>query len=308
MLGLLKCLFLKIYSASSADRLFLNRQPRALFYHGVDRSIKDAAIETESIAAADFERQLKYIRKHFKPISIDDFYQRYMSNEWQGREILLTFDDGYRNLLTDGLPLLEKYDMPFALFVTTDNISDNKLFPTTVNRLVNLAQYKDLSETVRTARLMKTEPVEVVEELCSELLGKISPEEYSELRRRYASVNPMSWDEVRAIAQSELCTVGSHCVTHICCHGRQNLQEVYRQLTDSKRMIEAQLGTPCDYLAWPNGSFTAEAEALARDCGYKMAFSTKYRDIYAGSPYSVGRIQVPYDYARFKYAISRFPG
>lgn len=301
-------LILKIFSIGNFDRLFLNRQPRVLFYHGVDDKIADAAVETESISSVDFEKQLKYIKKHFLPIALDEFYTRYVNNSWEGREILLTFDDGYRNLLTDGLPLLVKYEIPFALFITTDNITNNSLFPTTINRLVNLNVKGDIAETEHVSRLMKTEPVGTVNELCKGLLSQISNNQIVELRKRYSSVNPMNWEEVMQIAQSPLCTIGSHCVTHICCHGRQESDEIRRQLSDSKREIERHLGQTCDFLAWPNGSFTSEAEKIARECGYKMAFSTKYRPVSAGSLFSVGRIQIPYDYARFKYAISRFPG
>lgn len=305
---MLKRLILKTFSGLNVDRFFLNRHPRVLFYHGVDSYINDAQVETESISTIDFERHLKYICKHFTPISIKEFYNRYKKNIWEGREILLTFDDGYRNLLTDGLPLLEKYDIPFALFITTDNISNDKLFPTTINRLVNLAVYKDCAETEKISRRMKSKSVEVVENLCDQLLGKISQKQLIELRQKYSSVNPMNWDEVKRISQSPLCTIGSHCTTHICCHDNQQTIEIERQLTESKKEIEMRLGIPCDFLAWPNGSYTPQAEKIAYNCGYKLALSTKYRPVSVGSPFSVGRIYVPYDYARFKYVISRYPG
>lgn len=296
------------YSELNLDLLFLSRKPRVLFYHGVESRIVDASVETESISATDFECQLRYICMHFKPITLEEFYHKYRYNTWEGGEILLTFDDGYRNLLVDGLPLLEKYGVPFALFVTTDNVTRNELFPTTINRIVNLAIKNDREENLRFSRLMKTEPVEIVDELCADLLRQVSAEELASLRSRYSSVNPMNWDEVKQIANSPLCTIGSHCVTHICCHERQSPEEIRRQLIESKNEIQRRLNISCDFLAWPNGSFTEDAEEIAHECGYKMAFSTRYRAVYAGGRYSVGRIQVPYDYARFKYAISRFPG
>lgn len=116
----------------------------------------------------------------------------------------------------------------------------------------------------------------------------------------------MTWDEVRLIASSPLCTIGSHCMTYICCHSRQETNEIRRQLNDSKVAIEKQLNLPCDYLAWPNGNYTKDAEQLAAEAGYKMAFSTKYETVNASNIMSVGRIYVPYQYDRFKYSISRF--
>lgn len=303
---LIKNIVYYLYGKLHIDSFSLNNKPRVLFYHGVAPTILDSSIETESIRANDFERQLKYISKHFRPITLNEFYSRYINHNWEGREILLTFDDGYRNLLTTGLPLLQKYNIPFTLFVTADNISENLLFPTTINRLVNLAEKHNLIETNRVSTLLKTERLDIVEDICCRLLKILPKERLNELRTKYESINPMTWDEVRQIDSSPLCTIGSHCMSHICCHSRQDINEIRRQLTESKEVIERQIGHSCDFLSWPNGNFTDESMKIAAEAGYKMAFSTKYMTIDTSSIMSIGRIYVPYEYNRFKYAISRF--
>lgn len=307
----LKDIALLILSKVALDRLFLNQRPRVLFYHGVAERIADARIESESIQADDFERQLKYIRKHFNPVGADEFYERFVSGKWEGREILLTFDDGYRNMLSTALPLLEKYDVPFILFLTVDNISDNKLFPTTINRLVNLASSAQTDPAIylTISTKLKALPINQVEQITEELLARISPEELSELRDKYSSVNPLNWEECRRIAESPLCTIGSHCMSHICCHAAQDLSEVRRQFEESRKEISRRLKVACDFLSYPNGNFTNDVKKIAESCGYKMAFSTKYEAIDRSETdrMAVGRIYVPYDFARFKYIISRFP-
>lgn len=309
-------LFLLLYSRLGVDQLFLNDNPRVLFYHGVAQKVNDERIETESISAADFERQLKYITRHFNPISADEFCDRFANQTWHGSEILMTFDDGYKNMLSTGLPLLEKYKVPFALFLTTDIIANDELFPTTINRLVNLASSygKTLGNAKiiadETSRLLKTEPIAEVDRMCAELLSKISGEEFQTLRAKYSSINPMNWDEALEISKSPLCTIGSHCATHICCHAKQAANEVRRQFLQSKNEIESHLGIQCKYLSYPNGNYTPQVMAIAKECGYDMAFTTKYRTIIGPetNAMAIGRIYVPYDYNRFKYAISRFPG
>ena len=297
-----------LYSLLNLDRLFLRKTPRVLFYHGVAANIVDAQIETESISAADFERQLQYITKHFKPVSIDEFYRKLKDKTFDGDEILLTFDDGYRNMLTTALPLLEKYDVPFALFLTVENIDKGMLFPTTINRLVTLAStvQSGSGDMLKNARYLKSRPINQVEVLLGQLESMISKDEMEALRRRYASIEPLTWDEVRVIAQSPLCTIGSHCMTHICCHGRQPISEVIRQFGESRRILSEKLNRACDYLSYPNGSFTPEVEEVAKQSGYKMAFSTRYEAVDSEKAMAIGRIYVPYNYARFKYAISRY--
>lgn len=297
-----KRLVLNAYNTFNVDRLFITKSPRVLFYHGIDSIIVDSRIETESISAEDFEKQLKYIIKHFNPISVDEFFERFVNQKWDGREILLTFDDGYRNMLTTGLPILEKYNVPFALFLTTDNITKNTLFPTTINRLLNQGDEQ-------TAYMLKHVPVDEVDKICNDLLASVHESELNACRTKYASVNPLSWDEVKQLVSSSLCTIGSHCVTHICCHERQSIDEICRQFAESRKEIQERLNVPCDYLSYPNGNYTPEVMKIAEECGYKMAFSTKYEPITGNTvdKMAVGRIYVPYDYSRFVYSISRYP-
>lgn len=295
-------LIIKFYGILNIDKILLNRQPRVLFYHGVSDNIINPEIETESISSEDFEKQLKYIIKHFHPISVDEFFERFVNRKWDGREILLTFDDGYRNMLTTGLHILEKYDVPFTLFLTTDNITKNTLFPTTINRLLNQGDEQ-------TAYTLKHVSVAEVDKICNDLLANVPESELNACRTKYASVNPLSWDEVKQIVSSSLCTIGSHCVTHICCHERQSIDEIRRQFAESRKEIQDRLNVSCDYLSYPNGNYTPEVMKIAEECGYKMAFCTRYEPIIGmdKNKMAVGRIYVPYDYSRFVYSISRYP-
>ena len=128
------------FVATRADILFrqFNRAPLVLFYHGVAES-PDCMVEQESISAFMFRKQMSYLKKYYNVISPQEFFQRYTENLWDGREVLLTFDDGYKNMLSTALPILSEYDFPFLLFLTTNNVEHEELFATSVNRLVVLA-------------------------------------------------------------------------------------------------------------------------------------------------------------------------
>jgi peptidoglycan/xylan/chitin deacetylase (PgdA/CDA1 family) len=65
--------------------------------------------------------------------------------------IVITFDDGYAGNLINALPLLEKYNIPATIFVTTLNIDENKEFwwdrlvfdYTACNELFNIPDSED---------------------------------------------------------------------------------------------------------------------------------------------------------------------
>ncbi len=299
------------------------RAPAALFYHGVAEN-PDVIIETESISADEFRKQMEWLKKNRRAISATEFEERFKAHRWEGDEVLLTFDDGYQNMLTTGLPILEEYGFPFLLFLTTNNITHGSLFPTTINRLVTLTsslkvlrldgEEYPLESSSRQAVMgklswrLKREPQSVVEHIVESLLEQLPKGEIDRLREQYPSVNPMTWDEARQIAASELCTIGSHGVDHICCHDQQPLDEVKRNLRESKLVIEKELGLKeCRYFSYPNGNFTEDSNKLVAEAGYAMGFSTKRLPVHALTQWNVPRLYVPYNYPRFVFAVSTYP-
>lgn len=302
----------------------VHKAPAVLFYHGVANN-PDAVIETESILVKDFVCQMKYLKRHYHVISVSEFEERFNENKWEGKEVLLTFDDGYKNMLSTALPILEGYQFPFVLFYTTNNICHGELFATTVNRLVILASSLkqldlpscQISTTLteqnratvaeRISKQLKSRPLNEVKAIVAELSSLITQDEMESLRERYPSINPMNWDEAKQISASHLCTIGSHCVDHICCHANQSIDEVTRQICESKRIIENRLGKSCDYFSYPNGSFTYQSNKAVSEAGYILGFSTRRLPVNALTQWNIPRLYVPYDYSRFVYSLVNYP-
>jgi len=82
----------------------------------------------------------------------------------------------------------------------------------------------------------------------------------------------MTWDHLRAIARDGI-AVGSHTMHHTFLP-LVPPDQVQRELVESKRAIEQQLGQPVDVLSYPMGGFTAEIQALAKAAGYRAACTT----------------------------------
>lgn len=82
----------------------------------------------------------------------------------------------------------------------------------------------------------------------------------------------LNWEEIRALEQEGM-TIASHTSSH---RRLTNLQEeeIRREFNESKRLLEEGLGHPVSFLSYPFGSFNAKVERLARECGYRAAFTT----------------------------------
>ncbi len=304
----------------------LNQTPRVLFWHGVD-DIKDQEVEAESFAIEAFQKQIEYLQKNYEIISISEFYNRFQTQNFTNKEVVLTFDDGYVNNLTVVAPYLNEKKIPFTVFISTEHIETGELFPTSIARLIFLGSdlktitipqlniYKfDISEEKdmhylhdKVRRALKSEPLDNVRKIVEELKLNLSENAYFELVERYKSVKPMSWEQVKQLHQLGA-TIGSHCKYHICCHGNQNIDEVEKQIVESKTILEEKLNSECEFFAYPNGDFTESSNLHVMNAGYKMGFSVQKKRVGPQNDLAVmPRIGVPQDLTTFKIITALYP-
>ncbi len=319
----------RIFVSLNGDKLLrkVNRTPRVLFWHGIDSKVQND-VEAEIIDVEVFEKQIKYLNKYYEVISIEEFEKRFLTNSFTNSEVVLTFDDGYANNLYVVEPILNKYNLPYTVFISTEHIATGQYYPTSVNRIIvkgsglkkislpsqnisfSIETENDINNTVDSiSNLLKTLTLKRVREITNDLINNVSKDKWLELQEKYNSVRPMNWDEVIELSNRKNVTIGSHCKYHICCHDNQDLEEIERQILESKQIIEDKLKIECNYFAYPNGDFTNSSNAIVRQAGYKMGFSIqKELSINNNNDLTViPRIGVPQGINTFKIFINIFP-
>lgn len=98
-----------------------------LLYHRIDDLTYDPVML--AVQPETFEKHLQYISKNYESISLSQLVNRINNKSLTGREICITFDDGYQDNLTKALPILEKYNIPATIFITTSQIGEKASFP-----------------------------------------------------------------------------------------------------------------------------------------------------------------------------------
>ena len=86
----------------------------------------------------------------------------------------------------------------------------------------------------------------------------------------------MAWDELRGLAERGV-EVGSHTLSHPHLTWLSD-KDLDRELRESRRRIEDELGSPCPFLAYPYGDDDERVHAAARSAGYEAAFALPGRD------------------------------
>ncbi|WP_415407425.1 polysaccharide deacetylase family protein [Sulfurovum sp. CS9] len=95
------------------------RYPRILMYHMIRDSIPGKKFNSLRVSPEDFETQIKYL--------YDNGWQTYTMSEVMAQKehladksIVITFDDGYQDNLTNALPILKKYGFKATIYLVND--------------------------------------------------------------------------------------------------------------------------------------------------------------------------------------------
>ena len=224
-----------------------------LVFHDIIRTRRtDLTPESQyGLTVHEFERIIMWLKQRFDFLTLADF----LFSARPG--VLLTCDDGKANNFTNLLPILEKYQTPAVLFVSTQHV-------------VNPRNW--LPYTRRCAQTQWSELGEIPDDLAWEYF------------------NGMTKEQIARCGRHPLLTLGAHTVSHplltTCC------EDVLKyELAKARRQLQAMSGQPIGSLAYPAGDYDYRVAKATQEAGYCCAFAVKPKHV--GLPtYEIPRIFV----------------
>lgn len=92
-----------------------------LMYHAVGPIEEKSLLRELLVVEPDkFERQMKWVVGHANPLSLMDAVAGLSGEKGlPSRPVVVTFDDGFRDNLTNALPILKKYNVPATVFASS---------------------------------------------------------------------------------------------------------------------------------------------------------------------------------------------
>jgi peptidoglycan/xylan/chitin deacetylase (PgdA/CDA1 family) len=84
----------------------------------------------------------------------------------------------------------------------------------------------------------------------------------------------LSWDEIKEMQGAGIVTFGSHAIGPEPLVNIKSDEEIKRQISDSKRILEEKLGRPINAFSYPEGRFNDRIKQLVIASGYKLAVAT----------------------------------
>lgn len=91
----------------------------------------------------------------------------------------------------------------------------------------------------------------------------------------------MDWEHLIEMEENGI-TMQSHTLNHIALEELPD-DGLRVELLNSKQMLEEKLGHPVDFLAYPTGTYNLHIAEIAKEVGYKGAFTIKYGNVDLGS-------------------------
>ena len=242
--------------------------------------------------AAEFERQLAYLARHYRVLPIDDALADLWAGRVSGPTACITFDDGYRDNLTEALPRLQRAGVPATIYLATGLVgTDRRLWTTEVD----LACGRTRAATIELDGVVPPTPVPPDAAGRAAMAGRLKAalKALPVARRRVAherllaALGPasvddggafsiMTWTDVRRMEATGSVTFGAHTVNHEIV-SRLDDRELDDEIGGSMRDVSAHVVRLTATFAYPNGTavdFDARAAAAVSAAGGVAAVTT----------------------------------
>ena len=250
-----------------------------LAYHGITTT-RDASLTNLRrlhIWEARFEEHLHVLRSRWRPMSLSALCEATESRRTvPSRSVVVTLDDGYRNVLTTAVPLLKQFAVPATIFVLTGVESGRRLWIDRLEAVIAASSAPSLEWDERTFSLTSDSgKAEAIRALVPVFARLRSQRESALERLRMLLGNPpdhrdpdrdlLTWDEVRTIRDTGL-EIGSHAHLHEPLT-QLSVEEAGSSLLASYKTLERELGRGRYALSYPYGAWNDSVAEAAREAG-----------------------------------------
>lgn len=276
--------------ATSRTRLLLGKiRPRALVlvYHRLGEPVFDPF--GQAVTSSNFARHLTILRSNYRLETVHGLLNALDDIAVEDGTVVVTFDDGYADVLQNAAPIAAEKGVPLHLFVTVQSVVDGTRFwwdrlaaalvgNDAVQQTLQLGEVRLQLDDGRSrtaayravhTRLKGLLPEERGRQL-DEVFSQVSEREDIDLGR------PLTPGELSTFAATTGMEVGAHTLSHPVL-GALPGDEQRRELAESRSTLRELTGRNVDTVAYPFGKATdinAETPGIAADLGYVGGFTT----------------------------------
>ena len=236
---------------------------------------------------------VKARKNGFDIISLDEALERIKSIKKQNKFIVLTFDDAYRDNLIYALPILQKHQCPFTLYVPTafidgrgelwwqlleDIVQENEevSFDGLNYQTNTIANKQNAYEKIYWHMRSMDEQKRQVE------TSKFAIR-YNVDMSKHCQNLIMNWQELQIFADEPLCTIGAHTIHHYEL-AKLSKQDAKKEMQLSADILEEKFNKRPKHFSYPIGAKRSASKReyqLATELGFTSAVTTLPGGLYS---------------------------
>lgn len=228
-----------------------------------------------------FEKQIAFFKKYYNITNFKDLCDFEKIKVLPRNSLIITFDDGYRDIFINAVPILRKHGVSCTIFLSTNRVGrfDVPWWDEVFVRLNFLKKeeiqnnrrkvakditniYKEFKKNpsslfLRLNNLEETKIRQIVEALrnCTNV-----PESLLIEKNRF-----LSWSEVNEI--KDMVHFGSHGCSHVSLD-LINIERINEEVSASKKEIENKCGEKVIAFSYPAGHHTKQVDHIVERSGY----------------------------------------
>lgn len=256
-----------------------------------------------TISRIRFAKQLKYINKHYSPITLDDFIAwKYKDQPLPANPVLITFDDGHTNLYQNAVPELNKYNIKGVFFIKSDSFG--KIEQNYCEQY--LSYFSSYHKGQKMYADFRISPLIKQLKMIASQGGKLQYDTTNKQKYSHLTI-----EECHSLLKSGH-SIQSHTIHHYILSSLNDNESDF-EIMESKKKLEEIFKYNISCLAYPFGDpnydYGDREKKLAKKAGYLLAFSgerknpngiTKNEDNFSISRFG----DVNHDFLYFKLLLS----
>lgn len=317
---------LVIFDKLGANNLFrlINRKKAIiLMYHGIsDKSF--TYYNRRYHPKSSLEREIKYLKKKkYYFITLTDWLKIVENRiKIRNKYVILTFDDGFKNVIDNAYPIMKKYGAKGCFYIISGIIGKYKLIWQDYIEILlknhkdsqfkfnfkgkeieySLNSYEDLRQAIGDIKVK---------------LRTLNPTEKNEHIKQFKNPNDIShlkdipndyiianWEDIEQL-DPQIIEIGCHGATHTNLENLLSEEDFQKELYESKLEIEKRINLKIAHICYPTGSYNDRVIKCVKNYGFSTGVSvidglnSNNTDLF-----QLKRVKMENNFILFKYKVS----
>ena len=232
-------------------------------------------------------------KENYSFISLDELYDILKNGKKVKKKIVFTFDDGYADNYEIAYPIFKKYNIPFAIYITT-SFPDQKaiLWWYLLEDLIIKNEEIVLSNGRKFSCRTEEEKIDTFNKI-RKLIQSLERDGFlNNLQKLFEYYDIdwfdkskelcLSWEQIIELSKDELVTIGGHTVNHLALN-QLSEKEIINEILEANRIIEDKINRKIEHFAYPFGSRSEIMQHefdIVKKLHFKTATTTRKGNIF----------------------------